>query len=132
MPDVMIDIETLSTHPHNAVVLSVAAVSFELHRAAPQIFDSRLCVLDIHEQIAEGREISYDAMKFWREQSPKARAHWGHSDHGQAQRIGYARYPCSVHWRREHSGLGTRSLLRHRQLDIALRRGSAVAIQQRS
>jgi hypothetical protein len=75
---VMIDIETLSTHPSNAVVLSIGAVKFALRKQRPMFLGPKhfLTVLELHSQIAAGREISAETQKFWREQSPDARKHW--------------------------------------------------------
>jgi len=72
----MIDIETLATSSR-AVVLSVAAVRFKLYSTAPAIDD--VCfkaVLNIREQLAVGREVDMEVLRWWGLQSDKARAHW--------------------------------------------------------
>lgn len=73
--DVMLDIETLSVHPNNSVVLSIGAVKFRLFETGPLIGSSRLWVLDIHSQILT-RDISLGTLKFWREQPYGASEHW--------------------------------------------------------
>lgn len=73
--EIMLDIETLST-ANNAVVLSIGALGFQIEKEAPKVIASRLWVLDLHSQIAAGRDISAGTMKFWREQTKSARAHW--------------------------------------------------------
>jgi hypothetical protein len=74
---IMVDIETLSTHPFNAAVLSIGAVRFAMKKDAPVIIGTPyLSVLDLNAQIAAGREVSNDTIKFWRDQTPEARKHW--------------------------------------------------------
>lgn len=74
---VMIDIETMSLSPHNALILSIGMVEFDPDpAAAPGIGVHELIIPDIVEQIALGREISLSTQKFWNEQSDEARDHW--------------------------------------------------------
>lgn len=72
---VMIDIETLDT-TQTAVVLSIAAVAFELTPEGPHFDESGLWLLSLNEQLAAGRTISESTLQFWRDQSDDARAHW--------------------------------------------------------
>lgn len=74
--EVMVDIETLSTSTHNAVVLSIAAARFTLDQRGAKIEQTGLWVPDLHAQIAKGRGISDATMKWWRAQDDDARAHW--------------------------------------------------------
>jgi|SRR6185437_11888845 len=76
MSDIMVDIETLSTHTSNAVILSVGAVKFDLFEDFPVFHDEKMWVLDAHEQIAAGRDVSQNTLKFWADQPPEAREHW--------------------------------------------------------
>lgn len=71
MHDVMIDNETLDTLP-SAVMLSVGAVRF--NQFSDDMDDSCFyAVIDIQDQINLGRTISADTLKFWMQQSAKAR-----------------------------------------------------------
>ena len=72
---VMIDIETLDT-TQTAVVLSIAAVAFELTPEGPHFDESGLWLLSLNEQLAAGRTVSESTLQFWRDQSDDARAHW--------------------------------------------------------
>lgn len=76
MKDVMIDIETLSTDPARAVVLSVAAKFFELRESGPVFGDSLYHVLSIREQIAAGRRVDMDTVTWWQQQPTAAREAW--------------------------------------------------------
>lgn len=81
--DLMVDIETMSTHNTNALVLSVATVRFP--RRPPRgviitALSSELWVLDPTEQLAAGRHVDPNTQKFWKEQTEKARDHWVNAD----------------------------------------------------
>ena len=97
----MVDVETMSTHNLNALILSVGAVRFALSPGdqgtgpaqslryvsslgvAPHVddvlptwWDGRLWVLDVGEQLLLGRRVDPDTQKWWAEQSDEARRHW--------------------------------------------------------
>ncbi len=76
MTNIMLDIETLSAHPTDAVVLSIGVMSFIMREAAPTMTGHGLWVLSLNEQIADGRDISAETLDFWAAQPPAAREHW--------------------------------------------------------
>jgi hypothetical protein len=79
MKRIMLDIETMSTHNTNALVLSVAAVAFTMNKAGVIFLPpERLWVLNLRQQLAAGRTVMDDTVKFWRDQSYEAKAHWLH------------------------------------------------------
>lgn len=75
--DLMIDIETMSLHHSNALVLSVGALPFTLKEAGPQFGTPCIWVLDLVSQIAAGREVSKDTAAFWaKPENATASNHW--------------------------------------------------------
>jgi hypothetical protein len=64
--DLMIDIETLSTHATNAVVTQIGVCTFDIANA--RILSRSLWGLDIGDQLIRGREVSTDTLAWWREQ----------------------------------------------------------------
>jgi len=76
MRRIMVDIETLSTHTSNSIVLSVGAAEFWLDDPEPGMSPGREWVLPIGPQIALGREISQDTLNFWKKQPREAIAAW--------------------------------------------------------
>lgn len=78
MKHVMVDLETMSTHPSNALVLSAAVVPFRLDTDDP--FSDGDCativVPDIGDQIMAGREVLPETQAWWRKQSVDASDHW--------------------------------------------------------
>lgn len=73
---IMLDIETLSTHNTNAVVLSVGAVEWTMNKERV-IFTSKCSwVLNLAEQFALGRTTMDSTIQWWAKQSDAARAHW--------------------------------------------------------
>lgn len=78
LTDVMIDIESMSLHPHNALILSVGMCEFDPWDGSigPQIKDRVLLVPDIGEQLALGREVSASTQKWWQDQPKAASDHW--------------------------------------------------------
>ena len=78
---VMIDIETLSLHPTNAVVLSAAVVEFDpAPREKPVFGEARRWLLDVHPQLAIGRQVDAGTQKFWADQPPGAKEQWAGKD----------------------------------------------------
>ncbi len=80
---VMIDIETMSLHPHNALILSIGMIEFDPtgNSGADPIADLRigerkLLLPDLEAQLGLGREVSAITQKWWMDQSPEARKHW--------------------------------------------------------
>lgn len=67
---IMLDIETLDTTAR-AVVISIGAVAFTLEGGARSFPFYRTVAYD--DQIAKGRRISADTLKFWNAQSEEAR-----------------------------------------------------------
>jgi hypothetical protein len=74
---VMIDIETMSLHKHNALILSVGMIEFDpTHVEELYIGARQLLLPSISHQLALGREVSIGTQKFWKDQKPEAREHW--------------------------------------------------------
>lgn len=76
---IMLDIETMSTHTSNALVLSIGAVRWEWNRKEVIFLTSSLWVMNPFEQMALGRETTQNTMKWWQNQTPAAQAHWRES-----------------------------------------------------
>lgn len=74
--NIMVDIETMSLHKHNALILSIGMIQFHHDRDGVKIGRHRLILPDLADQLALGREVSADTQKFWRDQSAEARDHW--------------------------------------------------------
>lgn len=68
MNHLMIDIETLGQSPH-AVVLSCALVAFN----KDTIINQKEWILNVEQQIQQGRKIDYDTVSWWMKQSDDAR-----------------------------------------------------------
>lgn len=70
---VSVDIETLDTKA-SAVIVSIGAICFDPNKEGP-IFpsDTMYEVLHLEPQIAAGRTISADTLKWWMKQAPEAR-----------------------------------------------------------
>jgi len=69
--DVMLDLETLGTRP-GCVILTFGAVKFDpysLTEPGPGMY----CRLDADEQIARGREVQEDTLKWWMNQDETVR-----------------------------------------------------------
>lgn len=74
---VMIDIETMSLHPHNALILSIGMIEFDPNPIEGlRIGAQDLILPSLEHQILLGREVSKGTQKFWRAQSPEASNHW--------------------------------------------------------
>jgi hypothetical protein len=67
----MIDIETMSTSPE-AVILTVGAVKFDPHSTAMPHSDFYIKP-DVNEQIALGRHVDDNTLKWWINQNPDVR-----------------------------------------------------------
>lgn len=73
----MIDIETMSLHPHRAMILSIGMVEFDPRPLNKMRVGSRsLLVLNPIEQLSLGRRVSPSTQKWWAAQPEKAREHW--------------------------------------------------------
>lgn len=74
---VMIDIETMSLHPHNAMILSIGLVEFNPCRPSGLILGERKLIRPcLAEQLALGRHVDPKTQKFWMDQKAEAREHW--------------------------------------------------------
>ena len=74
---VMIDIETMSLHPNNALILSIGMVEFDptsIERL--QLGAQALILPSLEQQLLLGREVSAGTQKFWRDQKREASDHW--------------------------------------------------------
>jgi 3' exoribonuclease, RNase T-like len=75
--DMMIDIETLALSNSNSLVLSFAAVKFNLRADGPVFGESITVVLDVAEQLLMGRKVDPLTQKWWSApQQAEARVHW--------------------------------------------------------
>lgn len=72
---IMIDIETLDTRA-SAVVLSVAALKFQLFEDGVVLLGDQLWTPRLREQLAAGRTTSDKTIKWWGDQPQEARDHW--------------------------------------------------------
>jgi hypothetical protein len=78
---VMIDIETMSLSPNNALILSIGMIEFD---PAPldglKIGERCLLIPEIEPQLLLGREVSAGTQKFWKDQKLEASDHWADTD----------------------------------------------------
>jgi hypothetical protein len=74
--DVMVDIETMSLHPHNALILSIGMLRFDPRGPELKIGPKMLLVLDVYEQLLLGREVDPSTQAWWASQPAGAAAHW--------------------------------------------------------
>lgn len=76
--DVMVDIETMSLHPNNALILSIGMVYFNPRSTANGVLlgERMLIIPDIAQQLLLGREVSKSTQEFWAKQPAEAREHW--------------------------------------------------------
>jgi hypothetical protein len=94
---VMLDIETMSLHPHKALILSIGMIEFD---PAPlkQLFVGKrsLLVLDIPAQLALGRRVDVSTQEFWAKQPYEASRHWVDADehHSPHEAIGLVQKFC--------------------------------------
>ena len=76
-PQFMIDIETMSLHPNNALILSIGMIEFDPSPIDGLFIGSRSLILpNIEQQLLLGREVSAGTQKFWKDQKREASAHW--------------------------------------------------------
>lgn len=85
MNHMMIDIESMSLHPSNALILSIGMVRFDPWAkdfndciASP----GRIIIPSIASQLLLGREVSRSTQEFWQKQKPEAADHWRFGQHG--------------------------------------------------
>lgn len=74
--DVMIDIETMSLHPHRALILSIGMVQFNPSDEHLRIGHHDLLLPSIEQQLALGRHVDRKTQEFWRSQPNEAQRHW--------------------------------------------------------
>jgi len=80
--DVMIDIETMSLHPHRALILSVGMLEFDPRDEAKlHTGKEMLLIPEILPQIMLGRRVDVGTQEFWAKQSPEAQAHFMGGSH---------------------------------------------------
>lgn len=80
-PDVMLDIETMSLHPSNALILSIGILHFDpTPDGRVQFGDRWLIKPDIVGQLLLGRHVDEKTQKFWAEQSAGAKKDWQDGD----------------------------------------------------
>ena len=72
---VMLDIETLDTRA-SSVVLSVAAMRFQLWESGPILLPDMLWTPSLRQQFAAGRTASDTTVKWWGAQPEAAKKHW--------------------------------------------------------
>ena len=75
---VMIDIETMSLHPHNALILSIGMIEFDPEPIEGLVIGARSLILpNLEQQLMLGREVSAGTQKFWRDpKNAEASVHW--------------------------------------------------------
>ena len=79
---VMIDIETMSLHPNNALILSIGMVEFDPTPIEGLVIGVPSLILpNLEQQLLLGREVSTGTQKFWHDQKPEASAHWADEHH---------------------------------------------------
>lgn len=82
LDSVMLDIETMGTSRHRALILSWHAVEFNVKDClgsefgAPYFGNAIKAYPNLRQQFAKGRCADDGTQKFWRDQSPEARADW--------------------------------------------------------
>lgn len=78
MEDMMLDLETMSVNPSNALILSIGMVEFNPKSdGVCELGRERQFILDIREQLLLGRCVDLDTQRFWAEpRMAKAREHW--------------------------------------------------------
>lgn len=81
---VMLDIESLSLHPSNAVILSIGMIEFDPWARSFSIGATCIITPNVMDQIMLGRIIDPDTVDFWRKQPAAAAEHWRNSKLGLA------------------------------------------------
>src|ERR1035437_8921899 len=80
---VMIDIETMSLHPNNALILSIGMIEFDPALIGGLGLGARLLLLpNLEQQLLLGREGSTGTQKFWNNQPREASDHWSSGEQG--------------------------------------------------
>jgi hypothetical protein len=74
---VMIDIETMSLSPNNALILSIGMIEFDPTKIDRLLTGAQDLILpSLEQQLLLSREVSKGTQKFWREQKSEASNHW--------------------------------------------------------
>jgi hypothetical protein len=73
---VMLDIETLSTHKHNSVILSIGLKSFDMEEKRPLFGTSLRLYPGLREQFFMGRQADIKTQQWWMKQEEEARRDW--------------------------------------------------------
>lgn len=79
---VMLDIESLSLHPSNAVILSIGMVEFSPWTRSFSIGATCIITPNVMDQIMLGRVIDQGTVEFWQKQPAAASEHWRNSKLG--------------------------------------------------
>jgi hypothetical protein len=80
---VMIDIETMSLSPNNALILSIGMIEFDPTPIGELAIGKRELVLpNLEQQLLLGREVSAGTQKFWKAQKREANEHWSSGEQG--------------------------------------------------
>lgn len=74
--DVMLDIETMSLHPSNALILSIGLLEFDPTGEKLRLGSRQLIRPDIAEQLLLGRHVDPQTQKFWMSQTCAAQDDW--------------------------------------------------------
>ncbi len=76
--DVMVDIETMSLSPSNALILSIGMLEFNPRADSTKCLfgEKRIFLPNLNEQMLLGREVEASTQKFWAGQSAAASDHW--------------------------------------------------------
>lgn len=83
---VMVDIETMSLHPHKALILSIGLVEFNPEPLEKPLIGRSLLILpDIMEQLTL-RRVDPGTQEFWRKQPHSASMHWRRGGHHGVER----------------------------------------------
>lgn len=76
-PDAMLDIETMSLHPNNALILSIGILHFDPSPDSEPTLGARWLIKpDPRPQLLLGRNVDPDTQKFWAGQSREAKEDW--------------------------------------------------------
>lgn len=84
----MVDIETMSTHPSNALILSIGITQFHMTESACIIGEALRWRPRLEPQLLHGREVDPKTQTFWAGQPVEAQCDWAHG----------ARQPATEIW----------------------------------
>ncbi len=73
---IMVDIETMAVHESKSLILSAAAVQFELAPEAPTFGPEKVWRLDLRGQLVWGRRVDPETQRWWSSQATSAIRQW--------------------------------------------------------